>query len=504
METLDPATGKAGDADPGRRHAVRLTKVTALDANGGPLVDPLTGKQVTEIAWHPKDALPFPICVSSEIEEKDGSKKVKTVGSALGNIILADHGLTIEREEIGEVAQQVAVSLPDSGTWDWCQGKEKQKQPVRFRPRLQHQPLSHWAIRSAEPETDNGGSSSQARGFAPHGPATDVFSGAVHETLPAVRLKDSDDNKWYPQRDLLASGPFDRDFVVETENDGTVFLRFGDDHCGMRPNPGSSDAVLKFWADYRVGNGTRGNIGLDTIAHIVSADPAITRVWNPMPARGGVEPESIEQVRRFAPVAFKQQERAVTAEDYAAMAEDYAGVQKAVASLRWTGSWYTVFIVIDRIGGLPVDQDFEDKVRWHMEKYRMAGHDLEIEGPQFVPLEIEMLVCVEPGHFRSDVKQALLQLFSSTDLPDGRTGLFHPDRFTFGQPVHLSVIAAAAQAVDGVAGVQVRTFQRQGKPETDAKESGTLRMQRFEIARLDNDPNFPGRGTFRMELQGGK
>ena len=426
MESLAPVTGKAGDADPGRRHAVRLTQVAALDANGDPLVDPLTGEQITEIAWHPEDALPFPICVSSEVEQDDGTKEVKPVACALGNIILADHGCTIQDEEIGEVAQQEVDSFSDTGTWDCCQGKEKLKQPVRFRPRLQHQPLTHWAIRSAEPETDNGGSSSQARGFAPQGPATDVFSGSVHETLPAVRLEDSDDNKWYPQRDLLASGPFDRDFVVETENDGTVFLRFGDDHHGMRPNPGSPDAVLKFWADYRVGNGTRGNIGLDTIAHIVSADPAITRVWNPMPARGGVEPESIEQVRRFAPVAFRQQERAVTAEDYAAMAERYPGVQKAAATLRWTGSWYTVFLVIDRIGGLAVDTDFKDAIRQHIEKYRMAGHDIEVEGPQYVPLEIEMLVCVEPGHFRSDVKQALLQLFSSTDLPDGRTGLFHP------------------------------------------------------------------------------
>ena len=33
---------------------------------------------------------------------------------------------------------------------------------------------------------------------------------------------------------------------------------------------------------------------------------------------------------------------------------------------------------------------------------------------------------------------------------------------------------------------------------------GKLDIGRLEIARLDNDPNFPERGTFRLVLEGGK
>ena len=40
----------------------------------------------------------------------------------------------------------------------------------------------------------------------------------------------------------------------------------------------------------------------------------------------------------------------------------------------------------------------------------MAGHDLEVDGPRFVPLEIELLVCVKPDYFRSDVEAALLEV----------------------------------------------------------------------------------------------
>ena len=95
-----------------------------------------------------------------------------------------------------------------------------------------------------------------------------------------------------------------------------------------------------------------------------------------------------------------------------------------------------------------------------------GGHDLEIDTPRYVPLEIAMFVCVKPDYFRSDVAAALLDIFSSRTLADGRKALFQPDFFTFGQTVYLSQLYAAAQAVAGVASAQITTFQRQGLSET--------------------------------------
>jgi len=151
-----------------------------------------------------------------------------------------------------------------------------------------------------------------------------------------------------------------------------------------------------------------------------------------------------------------------------------------------------------------VDDAFETEMRRHVERYRMAGYDLEIDGPRFVPLEIEMHVCVKPNYFRSDVKAALLRLFSNQTQLDGRRGVFHPDNFTFGQPVYLSRLYAAAQAVSGVDAVLIPIFQRQGTPDQKALDDGKLTLGRLEIARLDNDPNFPERGVFRLNLEGGK
>ena len=76
--------------------------------------------------------------------------------------------------------------------------------------------------------------------------------------------------------------------------------------------------------------------------------------------------------------------------------------------------------------------EFENDLVTHVEPYRMAGHDLEVDGPRYVPLEVELDVCVLPDHFRGDVKAALLEVLSNRNLPDGRKGVFHPDNFTFG------------------------------------------------------------------------
>ena len=92
-------------------------------------------------------------------------------------------------------------------------------------------------------------------------------------------------------------------------------------------------------------------------------------------------------------------------------------------------------------------------------------------------------------------------MLSSRVRPDGTLGFFHPDRFTFGQPVYLSAIVAAAQAVPGVESVVAHTFQRQRDDESSALDTGVLEMHRLEIARLDNDPTFPDRGVLASRLE---
>jgi predicted phage baseplate assembly protein len=211
-----------------------------------------------------------------------------------------------------------------------------------------------------------------------------------------------------------------------------------------------------------------------------------------------------------APEAFRTQERAVTEEDYAEVAERHAEIQKAVATRRWTGSWHTMFLTVDRTGGGKVDEAFEEEVRAHLEKYRLAGHDVEVDSSRTVSLDIAVTVCVDTGYFRSDVKRVLLEEFSNRDLVDGQQGFFHPDGLTFGQPVYLSQVIARTMDVDGVLWVDIDTdddkphrFKRWGEPQRDEVDEGLIAMDRLEIARLDNDLNAPENGKIEFFLEGG-
>jgi hypothetical protein len=495
QEARGPLTGVPGDADPAHRHAVRLARVTlSSDPLGGRFETPATDAAVpvTEIEWSVDDALPFPLCISA----RQGDAFFDDVSVALGNIALVDHGVTVDREPLPPVPPpNPALTRVANEPSDRCGEREERVTPARYRPALALQPLTH------APDYALALSATSA---------SSVMRWPMTRPLPAISLDETDErdqliDRWQPLDDLLASAAEAKAFVVEVENDGTASLRFGDDQFGARPK-----AVNRLSATYRVGNGTAGNVGRETLAHLVTADTAllsdvITRVWNPLPAQGGVEPESIESVRQRAPSAFMVQDRAVSPRDYEDIVKRCSlGVQRAAATFRWTGSWRTVFITADRTGGAPVDAQFAADLQACVEPFRMAGLDLHADEPIFVPLEIAMSVCVDGAYFASHVKHALLAIFTSGFTADGKRGLFHPDNFTFGQPVYLSPLFAAAQSVAGVTSVRITTFQRRGRPETQGIDTGKLTFEALEIPRLDNDRNFPDRGTFSLTTEGGR
>lgn len=498
IEVKGPQTGAAEDADPTHRWAVRLTTVTPTEDPIGNLfaAPPSTAPlPLTYIEWQAADALPFPVCVSS-LEQGSSPTYYDGISVVLGNNALADCGQTILDESLPVVpATNPALVLTASGGCDRCTPATTQTTtPIRYNPQLASGPLTF-----ADPY-------SAADSTGAWSPATNALNTRVLDgIMPAIMLTiPPSADVWLPQLDLLGSSSDAPVFVAETEDDGTTSLRFGDGTFGMQVIPGNI-----FHARYRIGGGTVGNVGTDSLTRIASNDGVlagnpIAAITNPLPATGGLDPESLDSVRSNAPYAFNTQERAVTPADYGTMAVQVdPTLEEARGTFRWTGSWYTVFIAVDPEGSEVVDQALQNTIVTGMEDYRMAGHDVAVDAPVYVSLEIVMDVCAEPGYLAPDVQQALLQLLSDGMQPDGSLGLFNPDNFGFGQPVYLSPIIAAVQQTDGVASVTVTTFQRQGQPATSGLSTGVIPLQSLEIARLDNDPNFPEHGILTVYVNGG-
>ncbi|MBI3529357.1 MAG: putative baseplate assembly protein [Betaproteobacteria bacterium] len=494
QEVVSPTTFLPEDADPAKRWAVRLTEVKAGVDPSGQLFDepPVDGPvDITEIAWDAADALLFPLCLS--VNERPGLE----VSVALGNVVLVDHGQTVTDNSMDPVPVPRLKRVAVAANAQSCGHPEPEPIPLRFRPALVQFPVTQGFDLAADLRVPL----TQVEDWFP---ATSLIQRDPHDALPRIpdlqSKLDTVISHWMPRRDLLASDGDATDFVVETENDGLALLRFGDDRHGRRPDEGTV-----FTATYRVGNGMAGNVGADAIAHIVTNVAGVfTEVTNPLPAVGGIDPENIEAARRDAPQAFRTQERAVTVADYAAAAERRADVQRAAATFRWTGSWHTVFVTADRFGGAAIDARFKVRLRRHLERFRMAGYDLDLDGPSYVALDITLHICVLSDYFRSEVLRAVQVELGTGVLPDGRLAVFHPDNFSFGEAMYLSRIVAAAQAVEGVEAVWVQKFERLGQPDSLPMETGVLPMGRLEIAQLANDPNFRERGRLTLEAGGGK
>ncbi len=450
------ATGLAVDADPALRHVIRL------DADPVSGTDTLLGESYLEITWDARDALPFDL-----IARGDG----RELAVARANLALVAHGFAREDE----------IQVAPWGSRG------------RLIAKLSRKGLT-WA--AAPPEADGDWSAS---GIVRQVPA---------EALPDITLEALESGEiWLPRQDLLTSDRSAAEFCVEMETDGSSRIRFGDDVTGRSPA-----ANARFRAGYRTGNGSQGNVGAHTIAHIVSdtlPSADVVALRNPRAAEGGTEPETIAEARAAAPYAFRRQERAVTMEDWAEVTTREGDVQRAVARLRWTGSWHNVRVHVDPSDAVPADTAFTERIEARLERYRLAGYGLEVVGPVYVPLDIALTVCVAPDVWPEVVRATLEAEFSAGHLTDGRRAFFHPDNFTFGDSVYLSQIVARAMDIHGVQWVDARSanrnnrFRRWASTMPDQLDSGVLEMGDLEVPQCFSDPSAPDKGRVTFIVEGG-
>ncbi|MEM8957349.1 MAG: putative baseplate assembly protein [Pseudomonadota bacterium] len=482
--TRSPDTGRAADADPAHRQAVRLIadpvpEVDAL-AEDGPL-------SVLRIAWHPEDALRFDLCIGTRPAEEG------PLSMARGNLVLADHGMRLAAPEpLGAASSPVdPEASPAPGEPDERKGLAALDRPKPFAPVLAQRELTFSAGLP-----DPAASASALQGVDPAWAKPEITLSVEDDAAP-----------WTPLPDLLGASPDAPVFVAEVAADGKTHLRFGRGHGQARsPHGRTPPADKAIAASYRIGTGRRGNIGADALAHLATdaVAPDILAVRNPLPATGGADRETLAEVRQRAPVAFRAQRRAVTLADYETLLTAHPKVQRAFARKRWLGSWSAIFLSVDRTGGLEVDDAFRSEMLRYLEPFRMMGHDLTIDAPIHVPLRLTMAVCVDPDHFAADVQRALERRFSAGLTETGRPGFFHPDALSFGAVIYLSRIYEAALAVPGVGDVTVTAFDVASATTRSALEDGVLRFGPREIPLLSDDPNRPDAGTLTITTEGGR
>ncbi|MCY0931980.1 putative baseplate assembly protein [Streptomyces sp. H27-H1] len=292
--------------------------------------------------------------------------------------------------------------------------------------------------------------------------------------VPAVVEVSSEDGwtRWTEVEHFADSGPDAPHYVVDSTHGTVCFGPMVRQPDGTMRRYGAvppKDSVVRL-RRYATGGGAVGNVGQGAIQTLKSSIPFIARVENLVPATGGVDGESVEEVKSRAPMLMHTRGRAVTAEDFEVItreaAPELARVRCLTAQEAGLPPGAVKVLVVPglpdepgpaRFAALKPRQSTLDTVARRLDERRLVGTTVLVEPPLYRGVTAVARLRAVPGaktdRVTDDALNALHRYLNPvTGGPEG-TG------WPFGRPVQSGDLYAVLQRVDGVGIVEeVRLF----------------------------------------------
>jgi hypothetical protein len=288
------------------------------------------------------------------------------------------------------------------------------------------------------------------------------------------------DIEWHEAGDIASLAPSDRKYITQTDDSDQTSVIFGNGEHGARVPTGSSNIK----ATYRTGIGSAGNVAAGQISQLATHPLGPQGVINPLPATGGADRDTLDQVRRNAPLAVLALDRLVSVQDYADFARTYAGIAKTSAVQLSDGRRQLVHLTIAGVNDIPIDQssDLYQNLFLSLQNFGDPSMAIQVCVRRVRLLVISAGVQLQPDYLWDAVEPKI-----RAAVVDG----FSFDARDLGQSAFLSEAIAMMQAVEGVLYVDVRLFD--AVPENTsikdfAKLAATLKRNQFvnaDLARID-------------------
>lgn len=320
------------------------------------------------------------------------------------------------------------------------------------------------------------------------GIATEVEQGPLRLVRDRAKRVSEAWVTWEPRRNFLRSGPGDRHYVLDRTRGR---LALGDGERGKVPPSGAAvNARL-----YKTGGGLRGNVALGAVKQVLTGIPGVEKAWNPKPAEGGADAESLESLGPRLPRTLARRGRALTVGDYETLAREASpavAAARAVPTLDPTGQpragWVTLILLPRTDEPRPWPSfGLREKVRRAIEAATAAdvaaAHHIHVTGPDYLAVDVDATVApVDPADAGTIEKsaRAALERFLHPLLGGPERRGWEPGRGVF-----LSDLAAELERVAGLDHVHelalLRDGQLQGErlaiPPDRIAVAGTIRVK---------------------------
>ncbi len=257
---------------------------------------------------------------------------------------------------------------------------------------------------------------------------------------------------WHEVADLYESPPGARHYVKDIV---AGELRFGNGMHGMNPPKGDRNLRL---AHFQVGGGIEGNVAAGSLSVLKQSLTFIDGVTNPMPAGGGADLETVDEVKQRAPHLFRSRFRAVTAEDFEWIAREASTSVARAKCLPCTDreGEVTVVLVPKTAESSDVDApvmplpstELMRRVKDELDRCKLVSTIVHVVRPRYRTLAIQVAVIRHASGSSETIKAEITKRVSDF-LHPLRGGKNHRG-WPFGRPVSKIDLYHVCEEVGGV------------------------------------------------------
>ncbi|MGD9535589.1 MAG: putative baseplate assembly protein [Alphaproteobacteria bacterium] len=261
---------------------------------------------------------------------------------------------------------------------------------------------------------------------------------------PALEIRVNGE-QWQAVPSLYGRKPTERVFTARQNDAGETEIAFGDGVTGARLPTGAMNILAR----YRKGVGRAGNLKTDQLSILLERPVGLRAVTNPLPAEGGVDPETRDDARAAAPTTVRTFGRAVSLQDFEWIATTSGVVSRAYVTWVWHELERAVHLTVAGPDGAKLSSTSMATLNAALSTARDPNRQLFLANLVRVPIVVQARLRRDPA-FEADAvleaaRGALLALFDFKAMP-------------LGQAVHASSIYAALQGARGVVAVDLDVF----------------------------------------------